>query len=204
MKFLTKLLNWVEKEKELGGIGTRLQWTLDGSDVQAYLAELTRKVYRHPLIHVYTDARIIEATGYVGNFVTKVQSDRGLSEIKHGAVVIAVGAEEYRPTEYLYGENEKNEFLNKIYIDKIESKYLLLKSVIKPGNNTFIVKFENISVGLHKLIFIIEPWGPYLGLTYSAVFAVVKLPLTAIVNTQEVVIVPPFTSPLYIYVLCEF
>ena len=97
----------LEKEKDLGGIGRRLYWTIDGSDVQEYLAELTRKVYRHPLIRVYTSAKITEATGYVGNFVTKVESDRGIHEIKHGAVVIAVGAEEYKPTEYLYGENEK-------------------------------------------------------------------------------------------------
>ena len=64
---------------------------------------LIRKVYQHPLIHVYTDATITEATGYVGNFVTKVKSDRGVTEIKHGAAVIAIGADVYKPTEYLYG-----------------------------------------------------------------------------------------------------
>jgi heterodisulfide reductase subunit A len=63
------------------------------------------KVYQHPLVHVYTDATITEATGYVGNFVTKVKSDRGVAEIKHGAAVIAIGADVYKPTEYLYGED---------------------------------------------------------------------------------------------------
>ncbi|GAH09002.1 unnamed protein product, partial [marine sediment metagenome] len=29
--------------------------------------------------------------GYVGNFLTRVKSERGSSEIKHGATVIAVG-----------------------------------------------------------------------------------------------------------------
>ena len=33
------------------------------------------KVYRHPLIHVITDAAITEVSGYVGNFVTKVKSE---------------------------------------------------------------------------------------------------------------------------------
>jgi heterodisulfide reductase subunit A len=56
---------------------------------------------------VYTDAVITEATGYVGNFVTQVTSERGAAEIEHGAVVIAVGAEEYKPTEYQYGEDER-------------------------------------------------------------------------------------------------
>jgi heterodisulfide reductase subunit A len=97
----------VEKNTDLGGIARRLHFTLEGLDVQAYLGDLVRTVYKHPLIHVYTDATITEATGYVGNFVTKVTSDRGAMEIKHGAAVIATGAEEYKPTEYLYGEDER-------------------------------------------------------------------------------------------------
>jgi heterodisulfide reductase subunit A2 len=36
-----------------------------------------------------------------------VKSDRGVTEIKHGAAVIAIGAEEYKPTEYLYGKDDR-------------------------------------------------------------------------------------------------
>lgn len=97
----------VEKDTDLGGIARKLHYTLEGLDVQKYLRDVIQKVYRHPLIHVYTDAIITEATGYVGNFETKVKSDRGVSEIKHGAAVIAVGAEVYKPTEYLYGEDSR-------------------------------------------------------------------------------------------------
>ena len=97
----------LEKDTDLGGTARRIHYTLDGMDVQAYLRDLVRKVYQHPLIHVYTDAIITEATGYVGNFVTKVKSERGGTEIKHGAAVIAVGADVYQPTEYLYGENDR-------------------------------------------------------------------------------------------------
>ncbi|MGB9846016.1 MAG: CoB--CoM heterodisulfide reductase iron-sulfur subunit A family protein, partial [Desulfotomaculales bacterium] len=97
----------VEKEKELGGMARRLRFTLEGLDVQAYLEELVRKVYQHPLIRVYTGATIKEAAGYVGNFVTRVELERGTAEIKHGAVVIATGAEEYKPEEYLYGKDDR-------------------------------------------------------------------------------------------------
>ena len=97
----------LEKEADLGGVARRIQTTLDGMDVQAYLQELIRKVYQHPLVHVYTEAEITEATGYIGNFVTKIQSERGAAEITHGATVIASGAEEYKPKEYLYGENDR-------------------------------------------------------------------------------------------------
>ena len=97
----------LEKDPELGGMARRIHSTLDGMDVQAYLRDLERKVYQHQLIHVYTDAVITEATGYVGNFVTKVTSERGGTEIKHGATVIAVGADEYKPTEYMFGEDDR-------------------------------------------------------------------------------------------------
>jgi len=97
----------IEKEKELGGMARRIHYTLDGMDVQACVGDLVRRVYQHPSVHVYTGAVITEATGYVGNFVTRFMSERGASAIKHGATVIAVGADVHRPTEYLYGENER-------------------------------------------------------------------------------------------------
>lgn len=96
----------VEKERELGGMAKRLYYTLEGDDVQSYLKSLIKSVLSEPRIHVLLNAKILEAKGYVGNFQTKVESDRGVLEIKHGAVVIATGAKEYKPKEYLYGESE--------------------------------------------------------------------------------------------------
>ena len=43
----------VEKDSDLGGMARRIHYTLEGLDVQAYLGDLKKKVYRHPLIHVY-------------------------------------------------------------------------------------------------------------------------------------------------------
>ena len=97
----------IEKDNDLGGMARKIHYTLEGLDVQAYLQDLTTKVYRHPQVHVYTKATITSATGYVGNFVTRVKSERGITDIKHGAVVIAIGAEVYQPTEYLYGEDDR-------------------------------------------------------------------------------------------------
>ncbi len=97
----------VEKENQLGGMALNLRYTLEGLDVQAFLGELKKKVYNHPLIHVNTGAEIKDATGYVGNFVTTIKSDNRTAEIKHGATVIAIGADVYKPNEYLYGEDER-------------------------------------------------------------------------------------------------
>jgi heterodisulfide reductase subunit A len=97
----------VEKERDLGGMARRIHYTLNGMDVQAYVRDLIRKVYQHPFVHVYTDSTITEASGYVGNFITKVRSGGRVKEIPHGITIIATGAEEYKPTEYLYGEDER-------------------------------------------------------------------------------------------------
>jgi heterodisulfide reductase subunit A len=97
----------IEKASDLGGMARRIHYTLDGVDVQPFLDELIKKVYRHPKIHVSLDATITEASGYVGNFVTRVTSEGRSKEILHGAAIIATGAEEYKPVEYLYGKDDK-------------------------------------------------------------------------------------------------
>ncbi len=97
----------VEKEKNLGGMARRIHYTLEGMDVQAFLGDMIRKVYKHPSIHVYTDAAVTEASGYVGNFTTRVTYKGLPREIHHGITIVATGAEEYRPTEYLYGEDDR-------------------------------------------------------------------------------------------------
>ena len=97
----------LEKSEVLGGIARRIPTTLEGMDVGAYLDELVQSVYKNPLIHVSHKAAIKEIAGYVGNFTTTVETDTGLKKIRHGASVIAVGAELYQPTEYLYGEDDR-------------------------------------------------------------------------------------------------
>lgn len=96
----------VEKGSELGGMARSLYYTLEGMDVQAHLKDVIRQVYRHPSIHVSHEATILGVNGYIGNFTTRIKSEGRIKEIRHGAAIIATGAEEYKPTEYLYGENE--------------------------------------------------------------------------------------------------
>ena len=100
-------IHLLEKESKLGGMALRIPTTLEGMDVQEYLKDLIRKVYQHPLIYVSHDAVITEVSGYVGNFITTVKSEGRIKEIKHGAAILATGADVYRPTEYLYGTTDK-------------------------------------------------------------------------------------------------
>ena len=97
----------LEKASDLGGIASRMHYTAEGLDVQTFLADLKKKVYQHRDIHVVTGAEIMEVDGYVGNFETKVKAKGRVRNIKHGVAIIAVGAQELKPTEYLYGKNER-------------------------------------------------------------------------------------------------
>jgi heterodisulfide reductase subunit A len=97
----------LEKNKDLGGMARRIHTTLEGVDVQPYLNDLIRKVYEHPLIQVSHEATITDVSGYVGNFITTVKTEGRVKVIKHGAAILATGANEYKPTEYLYGENDR-------------------------------------------------------------------------------------------------
>ena len=97
----------VEKASDLGGMARRIHYTLEGLDVQAFLADLKKKAYRHPLIQVITDATITHVSGYVGNFVTTVKSKGRIRDLQHGAAIIATGAEELKPSEYLYGDDAR-------------------------------------------------------------------------------------------------
>jgi heterodisulfide reductase subunit A len=97
----------VEKTGALGGMARRIPTTLEGMDVRAFVEGLVQSVYSNPLVHVSHDATIESVAGYVGNFTTVVNSAGRAKEIKHGAAVIATGADVYRPAEYLYGENDR-------------------------------------------------------------------------------------------------
>ena len=97
----------VEKAKDLGGMARRIHSTLEKLDVQTYLDDLILKVYNHPLIHVSHEATITQVAGYLGNFTTTLETEGRTKTIKHGASVLAIGADVYKPTEYLYGENDK-------------------------------------------------------------------------------------------------
>jgi len=94
----------VEKETYLGGKARTIQYTLEGNDVQSKLEELIRKVEKAPRIHLMTEAVIEKIDGFVGNFNTQVRKNGEVKKIDHGVIIVATGAEEYRPREFLYGQ----------------------------------------------------------------------------------------------------
>jgi heterodisulfide reductase subunit A len=90
----------IEKEQSLGGLAKNLYRSLDGSDVQEFLAAKIAEVKAHPKITVHAGVEVKKTDGFVGNFETTLTTG---STVKHGAIVLATGGVEYQPTEYLAG-----------------------------------------------------------------------------------------------------
>ncbi len=97
----------VEKEPQLGGMANRLHATIEGMQVRPYLDELIQKVNNHDLIQVLTQSLIVGFSGFKGNFTTELIVGPGMYErkIEHGVVILATGANEYKPKEFHYGED---------------------------------------------------------------------------------------------------
>ncbi|HZE21179.1 MAG TPA: FAD-dependent oxidoreductase, partial [Desulfobaccales bacterium] len=99
----------LEKEPELGGLGRRIHKTIEGLDVQAYLDQLIQRVKAHDKVQVLTGALVVGFSGYKGNFTTEVLVGPGMYErkIDHGVTVVATGAYEYQPREFLHGQHDR-------------------------------------------------------------------------------------------------
>ncbi|OGP88098.1 MAG: 4Fe-4S ferredoxin [Deltaproteobacteria bacterium RBG_16_48_10] len=97
----------VEKEAELGGNLRHIYHTIEGNDPQALLRKTINEVLENPRIQVFTRAELKNLGGYVGNFKSIISTNGSDKEFEHGVVIVAVGAKESIPTEYLYGQDSR-------------------------------------------------------------------------------------------------
>jgi heterodisulfide reductase subunit A2 len=97
----------VEKADHLGGSATRLSYDAQGGKVSKYLDTLKKEVNGNPLIKVFSGSHLTNMKGRIGQFHATIQTPSGVSDERYGAIVVATGAREYAPHEYLYGKDEK-------------------------------------------------------------------------------------------------
>ena len=99
----------VEKEERLGGNLINLHQTIEGGDVQAFLRDLIARVSDNSAIHLLLNSLIVDFGGVRGNFTTGVMTAPAMyyQKIQHGITIVATGAEEEKPEEYLYGEDAR-------------------------------------------------------------------------------------------------
>ncbi len=95
----------IEKEAGLGGQAKHLHETWRGERIQDNLTKMIKEVHSDDRIEVYLNTEIKAVAGFVGNFETTVQTGIKEEVLKHGVTIIATGASEFKPNEYLYGED---------------------------------------------------------------------------------------------------
>ena len=102
--FFTYLL---EKQDQLGGNARFLGSTRRGEAIPERVEAMNERVQSHEMIEVLTQAEISEASGFVGNYQTRVTHGGQEKQLEHGALIIAVGASEHTPQEYEYGKSDR-------------------------------------------------------------------------------------------------
>ncbi|MCP4667967.1 MAG: CoB--CoM heterodisulfide reductase iron-sulfur subunit A family protein, partial [Deltaproteobacteria bacterium] len=81
--------------------------TWKGENIQENLTELIKSVESDGNIDVYLSAELSHVNGFVGNFESALKVDGKEEVIEHGVAVIATGAHEFKPAEYLYGKDPR-------------------------------------------------------------------------------------------------
>jgi heterodisulfide reductase subunit A2 len=95
----------VEQTAVLGGNARQLLRTYRGEDIGAFRSSLEDQISREPKITVHLTSTITGVDGFVGNFNTTITNGSSPTTISHGVAVLATGAKESKPQEYLYGKH---------------------------------------------------------------------------------------------------
>jgi heterodisulfide reductase subunit A len=97
----------IEKSNRLGGHAKKLYKTWKGELIQDYFTRLMDDINDETRLLFWLNAEILEVDGSIGNFRTLIRSSGQKRILNHGVVIIACGASQYTPTEYLYGKSDR-------------------------------------------------------------------------------------------------
>lgn len=97
----------VEASDKLGGNALSIESTIHGEPVGPMVQDLVAKTESHPKIQVFKESTFGGLSGHVGHFKGTIKSNGDQpTQVEFGAAIVATGAVESKPTEYLYGEHE--------------------------------------------------------------------------------------------------
>ncbi len=115
----------IERQNRLGGNlkhlryftpDTRREGQGPAYSPQEYLAEIIYKVKQHPRITLHLNTELVDTHGFKGNFTSTLRrnhppkpgEENGAPyEVHHGVIIVATGGEEYRGSEYGYGQSDR-------------------------------------------------------------------------------------------------
>jgi heterodisulfide reductase subunit A2 len=97
----------VEREAVLGGFLNKVFFTVEGINIQKTLKDLIEKIQNNKLITVYTNSKVVSVNGYVGSYESEIKTKQESTSFVHGAIIVAIGAQQYTPTLFNYGKNQQ-------------------------------------------------------------------------------------------------
>jgi heterodisulfide reductase subunit A len=97
----------IEKSRELGGLARHLNDTWQAEPIGPFLHELIDDVQSDQNIEIYLNAHVDNVEGFIGNFKTTIRSDGEPDVLEHGVTLIASGATELKPDDFLYAQDQR-------------------------------------------------------------------------------------------------
>ncbi len=97
----------VEKSDKFGGNALFIERTIQGEPIKPFMDGLINRVENHPKIEAFKNSSFTNLSGHVGHFKGSIINGNGSEKvIDFGVAVIATGAAESKPKEYLFGESK--------------------------------------------------------------------------------------------------
>jgi heterodisulfide reductase subunit A len=106
----------VERASALGGQALNLYKTWKGDKIQDRLKEMIRQVESEEKIKLHLNTTLSSVEGFVGNFKSTLSANGKDEVVQYGIAIIATGASEYKPDEYLYGKDPR--IITNLELDK--------------------------------------------------------------------------------------
>jgi len=115
----------VEKEAEVGGMLRKLDKLYPSNeDASAFLDSAIRAVKANKNIDLHTSTIIEDVKGYIGNFeVTALKDGKDKTVFNVGTIIVATGAEEFKPTG-MYGYGEQKNVVTQLELEQLLKKGL--------------------------------------------------------------------------------
>jgi heterodisulfide reductase subunit A-like polyferredoxin len=95
----------IEKSDALGGQAMNLYETWRGENVRENLARLIQDIKSNENINIFLSTELKNVDGFLGNFKSTIETAGKERVIEHGVAIIATGASEFKPDQYLYGQD---------------------------------------------------------------------------------------------------
>ncbi len=110
----------VEKEEKLGGNLNNLNILYPiQEDASIFLKEITEKTKNHKNIEVLLKSKINSIIGFVGNYEVSISnSGKDLKELKIGTIIVATGAQEFKPHGLFQYGNKNNDVITQLELEQ--------------------------------------------------------------------------------------